>query len=125
MVFTERYKKHCQIKGILPSSQFAAEKLGCTRQNISTLLRTNNVPSATIVINAAKMLEVSTDYLLGLTDIPSPIKNDLTGEEFELLSDFKELNKDGKFVAKTVIKGLLSQGIYKKCNDFQKEVKIQ
>ena len=81
--------------------------------------------SIAIVINAAKMLEVSTDYLLGLTDITSPVKNDLTGDEFELLSDFKELNKDGKFVAKTVIKGLLSQGIYKKCNDFQKEVKIQ
>lgn len=51
MVFTERYKKHCQIKGILPSSQFAADKLGCTKQNISTLLKSNNIPSATIVIN--------------------------------------------------------------------------
>ena len=43
------------------------------------------------------MLEVSTDYLLGLTDITSPVKNDLTGDEFELLSDFKELNKDAKW----------------------------
>ena len=124
MQFSERYKKYCKLRGIIPSSQYAAEQLGCTRQNIATILRTNNVPSASIVINAAKMLDVSTDYLLGLTDIPTQANNELTEEEFEIISDFKNLNKEGQLAAKSMIQGLLNQGIYKKCDNIQKKAEL-
>lgn len=124
MQFSERYKKYCKIKGISPSSQFAADNLGCTKQNIATILRTNNVPSASIVVNAAKMLDVSTDYLLGLTDIPTQSNNELTEEEFEIISDIKNLNKEGQLAAKSMIQGLLNQGIYKKCDNIQKKAEL-
>lgn len=49
----------------------------------------NKSPNVKILINIAKALNVSTDYLLGVSDIPR-IKNDTTSEERILLSAFRK-----------------------------------
>jgi transcriptional regulator with XRE-family HTH domain len=44
-------------------------------------MKTNSMPSADKLATIADYLEVSTDYLLGLTDDPTPPKKHLTDEE--------------------------------------------
>ena len=68
------------------------------------------------------MLNVSTDYLLGVTDTPSPYETILTEEECELISSFRDLNSDGKLAAKSMICGLLGQDLYKKSNQAKKDI---
>lgn len=49
----------------------------------------NKSPNVEILINIAKALNVSTDYLLGISDVPR-IKSDTTSEERILLSAFRK-----------------------------------
>lgn len=49
----------------------------------------NKSPNAEILINIAKALNVSTDYLLGISDVPR-FKSDTTSEERILLSAFRK-----------------------------------
>lgn len=49
----------------------------------------NKSPNVEILVNIAKALNVSTDYLLGISDIPR-IKSDTTSEERILLSAFRK-----------------------------------
>ena len=95
MTFYERYEQCCLAKGILPKSQFAADKLGCTKSSISAFAKSGKSPQGSIVANAAKMLNVSADYLLNIIDTPRKINiDDCTKREFEILSDIKELNTE-------------------------------
>lgn len=122
MTFYKRYEKQCKIKGILPVSQFAADKLGCSRASISAFAKSGKAPQGSIVALAAKMLNVSSDYLLGITDSPLPNNIQLDDKEIELLSNYRELNNEGKFAAETVLKGLTNQELYKKNNNTKKKV---
>ena len=62
------------------------------------------------------MLEVSADYLLGLTDDPRKNENNVSPEESELLMLFRSLNDEGQIAASAVVRGLAAQNIYKKDN---------
>ena len=113
MSFFERYKECCDAKGIKPSSQETADILGCARSNISAMGRNNTMPRGNIVANAAKMLNVSSDYLLGIIDSPRPIFDEHSEEEQQLLSLFRELNDEGKNAVIAMINGLSSNDSYK------------
>lgn len=113
MSFYDRYAKCCREKGILPSSQATAEKLGCSRSNISSFASSGITPRGDIVANAAKMLDVSADYLLGLVDNPRPVDNETTGKEQAALDMFRLLNEDGQEAAIAMLNGLVIGGIYK------------
>ena len=113
MSFYDRYAKCCREKGILPSSQAAAEKLGCSRSNISNFASSGITPRGDIVANAAKMLDVSADYLLGLVDNPRPIDNDIRENEQDALNLFRLLNEEGQEAAIAMLNGLAMGGIYK------------
>ena len=114
--FYERYVECCREKGILPSSQATAELIGCTRSNISQIANKGIIPKGEIVARAAKMLGVSADYLLGLTDTPQPINNSITKQEQTMLTLFRELNEEGRDAALAMLNGLTQSGIYKKCD---------
>jgi hypothetical protein len=89
------YSKCCKEKGIAPASQYAAEQIGCTKANISLFAKNHTTPKGEIVARAAKMLDVSADYQLGLSDTPAPIGGSMTAKEAEAMSLMRELNKDG------------------------------
>lgn len=120
MSFYERYLKCCKERGIHPAAQATADQLGCSRSNISTFAKTGITPKGDIVANAAKMLEVSADYLLGLTDDPRKNDNNVSPEESELLMLFRSLNDEGQIAASAVVRGLAAQNIYKKDNSSEK-----
>ena len=113
MTFYERYVSCCKEKGIQPSSQATADKIGCARSNISAFAKSGKTPKGDIVAGAAKMLDVSADYLLGLIKTPVPINNPLTESEIRLLSLWRHLNDEGREAAEAMIKGLVNQDIYK------------
>ena len=54
----------------------------------------------------ARLLHTSTDYLLDLTDNPNASDFILSEQENELLSNYRNLNKDGKLKAETYIQAL-------------------
>ena len=112
MSFYERYEKCCKELKILPKSQFAAESLGCTRSYIIALSKSGNTPNGDIVSNAAKMLNVSSDYLLELINEPRPTVFEYDKEELKLVSKYRELNEDGKIAANSMINGLVNNDIY-------------
>lgn len=54
------------------TQQQLAEETNCSRQAISQYLDGSNAPNVEKLSNIAQFFNVSTDYLLGLTDIQSP-----------------------------------------------------
>lgn len=115
MSFYSRYAECCKQKNIAPVSQEAANKLGCSKSNISLLARSGNVPKGEIVACAAKMLNVSADYLLELTNLPTPLQSDedISAALQAALLLFRELNSDGQTAALAMLKGLALQDVYK------------
>ena len=118
MSFYDRYAECCRENGILPSSQATAERLGCSRSNISNFANTGITPKGDIVANAAKMLGVSADYLLGLVDVPHPIDNTITPNEQIALGLLRQLNEEGQEAAIAMLNGLAMGGIYKNSDQF-------
>ena len=114
MSFYERYEKCCREKGILPKSQYAADMLGCTKASITAFSKSGKAPSGSIIANAAKMLDVTSDYLLDIIDTPRKINIDFSEKELEILSDIQELNKEAQESAHAMIRGLLTVNLYKK-----------
>ncbi len=100
----------------MPSSQATAEKLGCSRSNISNFASTGITPKGEIVANAARMLNVSADYLLGLVEVPRPIDNSTSPSDQIALNLFRQLNEEGQEAAIAMLNGLVNGGIYKNNN---------
>ena len=117
MTFYERYKTCCKTAGIYPQSKYAADHLGCARSNIGSLAKYGITPKGDIVAGAAKMLNISANYLLGLIDKPIPlydsVKYDsLSCEEMEMIKIMRNLNDKGREIAVDVVKGLEMQEKY-------------
>ncbi len=71
-----------------------AASLGTTQARISLYERGNTVPSTDSIIALAQTLNTTTDYLLGLSDVPHPgaepdANADLTPDEIELLNLYR------------------------------------
>ena len=92
----------------------AADNLGCSKSNISAFAKNKTTPKGEVVAGASKMLDVSADYLLGLTDNDHPIEIDLdlSETEMKILSMIRELNDDGKNAVIAMISGLMAQDIF-------------
>ena len=81
------------------SQQEAASRAGISMNSLYHYEKGNKVPSAVVLARLAEVLDVSADYLLGLTDDPAPKdrKFDLTAYlPNEILLTPKELKKIGQ-----------------------------
>lgn len=112
MGFYERYAECCRERGIQPASQWAAEQLGCTRANISAFAKRKTTPNGETVARAAKMLDVSADYLLGIIDVPRKLDGTDSGREQEMKRLMAELNGEGKDAALAMLSGLTYKDKY-------------
>lgn len=75
----------------LPISSIQVWTKGKKRKNGSI---TETSPSVDSIVNLARYFNVSTDYLLCLTDEPTANQSHLTAEEQDLLSVFAEYSHD-------------------------------
>lgn len=118
MTFYERYADCCQKKGIAPVSQFAANQLGCTKGTISAFAKNGTVPKGETVAKAAKMLDVSADYLLDLTHNAHAIEISIHADSTvaKAMTVFQSLNAEGQEAALAMLTGLSDRAIYKKCH---------
>lgn len=118
MSFFERYALCCKEKGISPVGQAAADCLQCTKANISAFAKNGTTPKGEVVANAARMLDVSADYLLGLIDDPHSIAvtQSCSAKEQSLLESIRSMNDEGQEAVMSMVKGLLGNPIYKKCS---------
>lgn len=116
MNFYERYAECCAQKGIAPSSQAAADKLGCSRTAICSFAKSGITPKGDIVAGAAHMLDISADYLLGLIEAPRPLQTPvvLTKEELAVITALRSLNEEGISAALAMLAGLSTQTNYAK-----------
>lgn len=74
--------------------------------------------SAKHVATLAKHFNVSADYLLGLTDISQRNGTELTGDEEQLINDYRNLNEQGQELTRQIMHSTLNT--YKKRDDFSK-----
>ena len=96
-----------------------AKLLGIEVAGVSKI-ETGRVPlKDEYIIKLADFFDVSTDYLLGKTDIRKPKNIDLNDLDIAFASGIKGLNKENQEIAKNIIEGLLA----KQENEEKKEKK--
>lgn len=80
-----------------------AEKLNCNRQKIADLERGKTSPTTSDLVLLSKCFNVSTDYLLGLSDVPTTDRDiqficDYTGLDMESLKNISKDNIENKII---------------------------
>lgn len=101
-----------------------ADALGVSESRIGMYERCQREPDFEMLEAIADYFNVDMNYLTGRSDVerqytfipPSPVPA-LTGDEKDLLSDYRSLNEQGKTAARTMMSGLAAQPIYKKRSD--------
>lgn len=88
--------------------RFAFE-LNVSQAMISKYERGEAEPDINMIKTIAKFFDVSTDYLLGMSDDKHPIAPGLSKEEKEILFGFKKLDTIGKEKLKAYLQGLLQE----------------
>jgi len=68
--FTERLRRALDMSGL--EQHELAKNAGTTQATISRYLKAQTEPAIFIVVRIANALNVSVDYLCGLTDAPTP-----------------------------------------------------
>jgi transcriptional regulator with XRE-family HTH domain len=84
----DRLRQVRETKGL--SQDDVARRLGFSDTQMNKYERGKNSPSVENIIQLAELLEVSADYLLGLTDDPNTFYEvDLTPEEVALITEVR------------------------------------
>lgn len=94
--FGRKVKKIMKQRGITQS--WLAEKTKTTEATLSRYINGNRRPQSDIAAAIAETLDVSLDYLFGITGCPAPIRT-LSTEESVVLSAFGRANaRDRKII---------------------------
>ena len=95
-MFSQRLKETIISRGV--SQKWVADRANTTEATISRYIKEVNSPAILVILSdIAKALNVSTDYLLGITNIPTT-KASLTQEEKILLSCFTNMTDSDRYV---------------------------
>lgn len=121
MTFYERYERLAVAAGVKPVSDDAAKKIGVTKSAISVWKKNGKTPLPETVKKVAIAYDASPDYLLGLTDDPTPkVHSVLANKEAATLSQdplFKlidRLDDVDRIKAEAYLEGLLAADKYQK-----------
>ena len=101
-----------ELKGLSQkqlSEQLAAHGLTVRRETVTQWENGTRKPSYEIAQEIANFFEVSTDYLLGESDIPKTLDEQLDGVEFALYGEVKDMTEAQKRDVLNFIKFLKSQ----------------
>lgn len=86
-------------------------QVGVQQETISAYENGKAMPTADTLLKLAEHFGCSTDYLLDLTSIKTPVDNlmidNLSVEEAEIIANYRSLNKDDKNKVIGFIKALL------------------
>ena len=94
--FSQRLKETIISRGV--SQKWVADRANTTEATISRYIKEVNIPAILVILSdIAKALNVSSDYLLGITNIPTP-KDSMTTEQKILLDCFSDMNESDRYV---------------------------
>ena len=95
-MFSQRLKETIISKGV--SQKWLAEQANTTEATISRYIKEVNSPAILVILtDIAKALNVSSDYLLGITNIPTT-KQSISNEEKVILSCFSNMTDSDRYV---------------------------
>lgn len=86
-----------------------AKILSISPSAIGMYERDEREPNDEITLKLAEYFNVTTDYLLGKSDIRNPEQIDLDDMDIAFASGIKGLNKENQEIAKNIIEGLLAK----------------
>ena len=92
--FTTRLKKSINERGL--SQRMLATLIGTTEQSVSRWVRGNRTPDVDALYKMCKALDVSADYLLGLSDERANNMEKLKAELLDKIKKLWEENNGGK-----------------------------
>lgn len=95
MTFYERYEQLCSERGMKPQTQEILDILGVTSPTISGWKKGSN-PKMEAVCCLAHYFGVTTDYLMGISELRTPGMV-LTEEELLLLNAYRSATTQGRF----------------------------
>lgn len=81
--------------------------LGVSQEAISQYISGKIKPKTSTIIDMAKILDTSTDYLLDLTNNPIPSNFTLSEIENALISNYRSLNKEEKIKVEAYIQAIV------------------
>lgn len=87
MKITEALKKFRKERGL--SQKDIADVLDMTPQNVYRLEKVDSAISAEAIVKIAKKFNVSTDYILGMTN--NPVRSDIIDKIVELINGEKKV----------------------------------
>ena len=107
MVFGKILKRLRQANNL--TQEELAQKINNSRSNIANYENEKNMPSIEILEKLSEVFNVSTDYLLGKSDIPNPEIIDIKDIDIGFATGYKGLNKENKETLKNIMTGLLAK----------------
>ena len=84
-----------------------AIELEVSQEAVSQYISGKIKPKTSTIIEMAKILNTSTDYLLDLTNNPLPSDFTLSEKENSLITNYRKLNNEEKIKAETYIQAIL------------------
>ncbi len=84
-----------------------AVKLEVSQEAMSQYISGKIKPKTSTIIEMAKILNTSTDYLLDLTDNPNPIDFTLTEKENNLIVNYRNLDTEEQIKAESYIQAMI------------------
>lgn len=85
------------------TQSFIAEKIGVDRSTFAKYESGKHQPSLENLIALAKYFNVTTDYILGLSDQKNTCISDFTDEEICFIKKYRELDSRGKNTVDAII----------------------
>ncbi len=84
-----------------------AVELEVSQEAMSQYISGKIKPKTSTIIEMAKILNTSTDYLLDLTDNPNPIDFTLTEKENNLIVNYRNLDTEEQIKAESYIQAMI------------------
>ena len=104
--FYLRLSAQC-VRRSISVTTFAKTILGVST-SAPTNWKNGTVPSAELVCRAAQALNVSADYLLGLSDSPERAMQDVSAEESALLAELRQADPKDRAIAVSALRAVLA-----------------
>lgn len=107
MLFWERFLGLCETHNLKPNR--VAIEIGVASGTLSKWKIGKTFPNGETLIKISEYFECSIDYLLGLSNIVDPAKNEISQEDISLINKIKKLNVDDRTEVMMIIDFRLSQ----------------
>ena len=115
-----RIKKLREKRGLI--QEILAAELGITQQLLSKYERDITIIKVDILKRIAKYFNVTTDYLLGISDLKRDLQGQTLDEYYDLIEVYKELDKYDREVIWSIMQAVKKANEKRKKEEKTKEV---